>query len=162
MGAHSNEHLLYNDWGKRDSLLVSQQEFSTDLIANYKAMEQFGVSKKDAHYFLPPYEWYNQSIANWTNDMGLQLVNFTPGTRSNADYTYPEMGASYRGSEEIYNSIVNFEKEKPNGLNGFMLLLHIGTDPRRTDKLYDKLPQLIKFLKAKGYELVKVDELLQP
>lgn len=161
LGPHSNEHLLYNDWEKRDSLLVSQQQFSADLTANYKAMESFGISKKDSPYFLPPYEWYNQSISNWTSEMGLQLINFTPGTRSNADYTYPEMGKSYRSSEEIYQSIINFEKEKPDGLNGFMLLLHIGTDPRRTDKLYDRLPELINFLKNEGYELVKVDELLR-
>lgn len=161
LGPHSNEHLLYNDWEKRDSLLVSQQQFSADLTANYKAMERFGISKKDSPYFLPPYEWYNQSISNWTSEMGLQLINFTPGTRSNADYTYPEMGKSYRSSEEIYQSIINFEKEKPDGLNGFMLLLHIGTDPRRTDKLYDRLPELINFLKNEGYELVKVDELLR-
>ena len=78
--------------------------------------------------------------------------------RSNADYTYPEMGNSYRSNEEIYQSILNYEKV--NSLNGFMLLLHIGTDPRRTEKLYDKLPELIQYLKGLGYELVKINELL--
>src|SRR5687768_15440519 len=31
MGAHSDEHLLYADWVKRDSLLVSEKEFKQDL-----------------------------------------------------------------------------------------------------------------------------------
>lgn len=160
LGAHSNNHLLYVDWKSRNTSLISQDVFNTDLNKNYLAMERFGIKKQDAKYFLPPYEWHNQEIANWTTAMGLQLVNFTPGTRSNADYTYPEMGSSYRSNEEIYQSILNYEKTNPNGLNGFMLLLHIGTDPRRTEKLYDKLPQLIQFLKDKGYELVKINELL--
>lgn len=161
LGPHSNEHLLYNDWTKRDSLLVNQKTFVTDLKSNYQAMAQFGITKKDAHYFLPPYEWYNQSIADWTNEFGLQLVNFTSGTRSNADYTYPEMGKSYRNSDEIYQSIIKYEQDKADGLNGFILLLHVGTDPRRKDKFYDRLPQLIKYLKAKGYELVTINDLLQ-
>ena len=70
------------------------------------------------------------------------------------------MGSSYRSNKEIYQSILNYEKTYPNGLNGFMLLLHIGTDPRRTEKMYDKLPELIEYLKGLGYELVKINELL--
>ncbi len=161
LGAHSDKHLLYNDWKKRDSLLVSKEKFTADLNANYKAMAKFGIKKTHSPYFLPPYEWYNQSIANWTNGLGLQLINFTPGTRSNADYTFPEMDKSYRSSDEIYQSIIDYSKKSAEGLNGFILLLHIGTDPKRTDKFYHKLPGLIDYLKKEGYELVKVDELLK-
>ena len=131
-----------------------------DLNKNYLAMEKFGIKKEDANYFLPPYEWHNQQIANWTRINDLQLVNFTPGTRSNADYTFPEMGNSYRTNEEIYQSILAYEKKDPKGLNGFMLLLHIGTDPKITEKFYDKLPELIHYLKGLGYDLVKINELL--
>jgi endoglucanase len=161
LGPHSDQHLLYNDWTKRDSLLVTQKQFTTDLATNYEAMKKFGIAKKDAHYFLPPYEWYNQKIADWTSEMGLQLINFTSGTRSNADYTFPEMDKSYRSSDEIYQSIINYDKTKPNSLNGFILLLHIGTDPKRKDKFYHKLPELIKYLKANGYEMVTVSHLLK-
>ena len=162
LGPHSNAHLLYNDWAKRDSLLVSELQFKTDLMSNFGAMEKFGIRMEDAKYFLPPYEWYNQQITDWTSEMDLQLVNFTHGTRSNADYTFPEMGKSYRGSDEIYKSIIDYDKTKTNGLNGFILLLHIGTDPKRKDKFYNKLPELIKYLKTSGYELVKINELLNP
>ncbi|WP_090993969.1 glycoside hydrolase family 9 protein [Pedobacter insulae] len=161
LGAHSDQHLLYNDWKKRDSLLISKKKFTDDLNANYKAMQKFGIKKEHSPYFLPPYEWYNQTIANWTAEMGLQLVNFTPGTRSTADYTFPEMGTSYRSSDEIYRSIIDYAKKSAEGLNGFILLLHIGTDPKRTDKFYHKLPELIEYLKKEGYELVKINELLK-
>ena len=158
LGAHSDQHLLYADWKKRDSLLVTKSQFTKDLNANYTAMQKFGVSKSDATYFLPPYEWYNQTIANWTEDMGLKLINFTSGTRSTADYTYPEMGKAYRSSDEIYKSIIDYEKQ--NSLNGFILLLHVGTDPRRKDKFYNKLPELIKYLKQNGYKTVSLEQLL--
>jgi len=160
LGAHSNEHLLYCDWTKRDSLLVTKQEFTTDLKKNYNELKRFGINRASAHFFLPPYEWYNDSIAAWTKDMGLQLVNYTPGTLSHADYTTPD-GKNYRKSDFIYQSIVDYEQKHPSGLNGFILLMHIGTDAKRTDKFYYRLPELIRWLKGQDYQLVRIDELLK-
>ncbi len=160
LGSHSDKHLLYCDWTKRDSLLVTHEEFRTDLENAYKELKRWGIGKNAAHYFLPPYEWYNDSIAKWTNQMGLQLADFTPGTRSNADYTYPEMGNKYVTSDAVMNSILTYEAKSMNGLNGFILLIHIGTDPRRTDKFYKHLPELINELKGRGYEFMRINELL--
>lgn len=160
LGAHSDQHLLYADWNNRDSLLVTKDRFALDLAANYQAMKNFGIKPSEASYFLPPYEWYNQKIADWTKEKNLQLINFTAGTRSNADYTYPEMGKSYRNSKEIYESILKYDETQPDHLNGFMLLLHIGTDPKREDKMYKRLPELVQYLKNKGYKLVTVNQLL--
>lgn len=160
LGSHSDKHLLYCDWVKRDSLLVTKQQFEQDLEAAYAELQQLNIDRKQTAYFLPPYEWYNGQIASWTKELGLQLVNFTPGTRSAADYTYPEMGVRYVNSERIMQSILDYEQKDRNGLNGFILLIHIGTDPRRKDKFYTRLPELINALKNKGYSFVKIDQLL--
>lgn len=161
LGPHSDQHLLYCDWNKRDSLLVTQEQFTKDLRKNYAALARFGVTKTEAQYFLPPYEWYNNAIAGWTKAEGLQLINFTPGTGSNADYTTPDM-RNYRSTEAILHSIKKYAQTSAAGLNGFILLLHFGTDPKRVDKLYNRLPELIRFLKYSGYQLVRVDELSFP
>lgn len=160
LGAHSDRHLLYADWSKRDSTLVTKAEFKDDLERNYEKMRGFGLLKKDAPYFLPPYEWYNQDIANWTKELNLKLVNFSPGTRSTADYTYPEMAAQYRSSDDIYISILDCEEKTEKGMNGFILLVHIGTDPRRKDKFYDRLGELIVELKKRDYQFVSIHQLL--
>ncbi|MBP9924640.1 MAG: polysaccharide deacetylase family protein [Cyclobacteriaceae bacterium] len=159
VGAHSDQHVLYCDWAKRDSLLITQQEFVKDIAANYREMERFGINKQEAHYFLPPYEWYNDTISSWTKTQGLQLINFTHGTLSHADYTTPDM-PNYRSSEIIYNSILGYEQINKNGLNGFILLSHIGTAPKRTDKFYFQLEKLITELKSRGYTFTRIDELL--
>ena len=161
LGAHSDKHLLYADWDRRDNLLVTKEEFMHDLHDNYKRMARFGIKKSAASLFLPPFEWYNSTVSAWTQEMGLQLINFTPGTRSTADYTYPEMGNRYLASDKIYQSIVDCEAKDSNGLNGFILLIHFGTDPRRNDKFYNKLDQLINELKNKNYVFVRVDKLLK-
>src|SRR5688572_9961630 len=159
LGPHSDQHLLYCDWTKRDSLLVTKQEFQDDLIANLKAIEKFKIKKPAIKYFIPPYEWYNDSIALWTKQMGMQPINYSPGTKSTADYTTPDM-KNYQSSEEIYRSIINKEKTDPNGLNGFILLIHFGTDPKQTDKFYNHLERLIMELKQKGYRFTAIDKLL--
>jgi len=140
--------------------LVTKQQFANDLNKNYQELRRFGITKAKAHYFLPPYEWYNDTIATWTKDLGLQLIDYTPGTLSHADYTTP-VDKNYRSSEVIYQSIINYEQSHASGLNGFILLMHIGTNEKRTDKFYHHLPQLLQWLKEKGYRLVKVDELLR-
>lgn len=160
LGAHSDDHLLYCDWNDRHKLLVSKNEFMTDLLNNYGQMTMFNIEKKNASWFLPPYEWYNDSISCWTKQLDLQLINYTPGTLSHADYTTVK-DKNYRTSDTIYNSIINYEKSKPSGLNGFILLMHIGTGPDRTDKFYNSLPALIKYLKQKGYRFQSVDQLLK-
>jgi peptidoglycan/xylan/chitin deacetylase (PgdA/CDA1 family) len=159
LGPHSDKHLLYADWNNRDSLLLTKKKFMRDLNKNYKRMAAFNIKKEDALYFIPPYEWYNKSIVNWTEALGLVLVNFSPGTRSAADYTYPGMNG-YRSSEEIYQSIMTCEQQDAHGLNGFILLTHIGTDERRTDKFYNKLSSLINDLTIKGYSFIRIDQLL--
>jgi len=158
LAPHSDKHLLYADWSKRDSTLVTHDVFQKDLLDNYKAMSEAGISLPEQLYFLPAYEWYNRDISSWCSELGVQLINFTPGTISNADYTVPEM-KNYRSSEDIYQNIMKYEQAKT--LNGFMLLFHIGTDARRTDKFYDRLDKLIEMLKSKGYKIVGVDELLR-
>jgi hypothetical protein len=60
LGAHSDEHLLYNDWNDRSKLLVSRAEFEKDLNKNYAAMREFGITKRSAPFFLPPFEWFNR------------------------------------------------------------------------------------------------------
>lgn len=163
MGSHSDKHLLYADWNKRDSLLVSKKTFMQDLQNSFGAMKKLGI--QSGRYFLPPYEWYNDSISSWTKQMTanskpMQLINYSPGTRSNADYTWPELGKQYLSSSDIYTSIINYEGKNATGLNGFILLVHIGTDPRRKDKFYTLLPGLINDLLAKQYRFVRIDELL--
>lgn len=160
LGAHSDGHLLYCDWNDRKKLLVSKDEFMVDLLNNYAPMTNFNVERKDASYFLPPYEWYNDSISAWAKQSGIQLINYTPGTLSHADYTTLKDN-NYRSSQTIYNSIIDYERSKPAGLNGFILLMHIGAGPDRTDKFYAHLPELIEYLKQKGYQFQTVDQLLK-
>lgn len=155
VGSHSYGHLLYAPWGNRDSLLVTKQEFEEDIFKSYKVLREFGIT--DAPYFIPPYEHYNATISSWARQLGLQVINYTPGTITNGDYTTPEM-KRYFSSKEILGRIWEYERTDPNGLNGHIMLIHFGTDPARTDKFYDKLPGLIRELRRKGYSFTPLKD----
>lgn len=159
LGPHSDGHLLYCDWAKRDSLLVTSDSFAADMVQNLKAMKGVGIVHSNV-LFIPPFEWWNDSIAVWSKSLGLTLFNFTPGIRTNADYTWPEMGAAYKSSEWMMAWLKEFAAKNPDGLNGAIVLLHAGTDPRRKDKLYNRLSEVIGYLKAKGYRFKRIDSLL--
>jgi peptidoglycan/xylan/chitin deacetylase (PgdA/CDA1 family) len=158
LGPHSDKHLLYNDWKKRDSLLVTKDSLLNDLKSNYKKMKTFGVTSENK-LCIPPFEWWNNTVAKWCEEETIRLISFTPGIPTNADYTFPEMGKSYKSSETILTKL--FEKESAEGLNGAIILVHIGTDPRRKDKLYDRLPELIQKLRTQGYQFTRVDDLVR-
>lgn len=161
LGPHSDKHLLYCPWDGPKTTLISREEFRSDLEANLQKIQAFGVKRAGIRYFLPPYEHYNREIAAWAAEMGLTLINFTPGTRSNADYT-EEADKNFVSSQVIFDSILKRERDDPHGLNGFILLLHIGSGPGRADKFHSLFGQLLDSLSGKGYRFPRLDELLNP
>jgi len=159
LGPHSDKHLLYCPWDGTKKTLITKDVFTDDLEKNLKAIEQFGVKRSQITHWIPPFEHYNSEISEWSRGMGLTLINFTSGTRSAADYT-GDADKNFVPSKTIFDSIVKKEKDDPNGLNGFLLLLHTGVGPKRTDKFHERFGELLDYLQGKGYEFVRVDTLL--
>lgn len=151
IGSHSNKHLLYADWQQRDSLLIDKTQFVNDIQSAQKELGKLGIAK--GNWFLPPYEWYNRKIVDWSRELGLTVINFTPGTGTNADYTTPDM-KNYRSSEQLLQHL--FEVEQKKGLEGNLILVHLGTAPERSDKFYNKLDKILEKLRALGYTFAKL------
>ena len=159
LGSHSDTHPLYCPWSGPKTTLVTSQLFIKDLEDNLKKIESVGVNRKQMKFWIPPFEHYNEGIVSWSRELGPTLINFSPGTRSNADYTEDD-AKNFVSSQVIYESIL--KKEQADGLNGFLLLLHFGVGPKRTDKMHDRFGELMDYLNKRGYEFVRVDELLKP
>lgn len=149
IGAHSDKHLLYCSWEKRDSLLVTKKEFMSDLSSCYRELDKLGIPRYEARVYLPPYEWYNDTIASWTRQAGLKLIDNSPGTITSQDWTFPDKGKPYYTSDLLMKDLVSFESK--HGMNGYILLIHPGTDPRRKDKFYLHLNDILNYLESKHY-----------
>jgi peptidoglycan/xylan/chitin deacetylase (PgdA/CDA1 family) len=158
VGPHSDRHLLYAAWDNRARTLLSHEAFTRDLDDNLAELARFGVRRADVRYWVPPYEWWNAEVADWSRELGVQIAGFTPGTRANADYT-GESDPRFVASATILESIQR-QLDRPDGLNGFILLMHLGAGPGRQDKWHTHVPELIRTLQSRGYALVRLDELL--
>lgn len=162
LGPHSDKHLLYCSWENPKNTLVTEEQFTSDLIANMRLIPApTRATRRPGRYFLPAFEHFNGEIVDWTHRVRWTLINFTPGTRSNADYT-GEADKNFVSSQAIFESILKREREDPHGLNGFLLLLHVGSGPGRADKFHPRFGELLDTLAARGYRFVGVDELLEP
>ncbi|MFA5859685.1 MAG: polysaccharide deacetylase family protein [Elusimicrobiota bacterium] len=159
IGPHSDAHLLYCPWENRSHTLVTKDEFIVDLAKNFDELAKFGVNKKNALLWIPPYEWYNDTISAWSDEYGLGIINLTQGTLAAADYTL-DTDKNFRSNQTIYESIIKKEQTDHNGLNGYILLMHIGTAPGRTEKFATRLDNLMSYLEDKEYQFSRVDDML--
>ena len=160
VGPHSDKHLLYCEWAPPSHpTRITRAEFVRDVEDNLAELTRFAVDRRELSVWVPAYEHYNDEIAAWSRDLGLQVASFSYGTRANADYT-GEADANFVASDRILESIREKARE-PAGLNGFILLMHLGAGPGRRDKLHDRLGALLDWLLAEGYQPVGLDELLK-
>ena len=150
VGGHSDGHVLYCDWGAARPNLMSADSIRADTKANFLELARFGVRREDAGWFLPPYEHYNKFSVKVLEGMSLHVVNYTPGTGTPADYTTPDM-KNYRTAQTLIDGLWQFEKKE--GLSGALLLIHPGIEESRPpeERLYNRLDEIIRHLKRKGY-----------
>jgi peptidoglycan/xylan/chitin deacetylase (PgdA/CDA1 family) len=125
--------------------------------ADFKQLAAFGVPARDIRYFLPTAEQLNPASAERARDWGLIMVAGTPGTLSFATAS-SEGGTDFVSSQGILESILSAEQH--GGLNGYLLLFRLDAGARRTDKFYTRFGELVNTLRGRGYEFVRVDQLL--
>jgi peptidoglycan/xylan/chitin deacetylase (PgdA/CDA1 family) len=158
LGPHSDSHPLYCDWDDRDKTLVTKAFFTADLRTNIARFRAIGALRGNGPVlFIPPYEWYNRDQVRWAAALGVTLINFTPGSSSNRDYA-PEGDPRFVPARTIYDDILAYEAKDPHGLNGFILLLHLGSG--RRDPFHPLLGPLCDELSRRGYEFIRLQQLI--
>lgn len=148
VGGHSDRHILYASWDKRNELLVSRDSLVRDFEQNMSELAGFGIDSQGLIYYLPPYEWYNRESVRLVKALGQLTINYTPGIPTAADYTTPNM-PNFSSSQQLIDAL--YEYEAKHGLGGCFILIHPGTHKDRKDKLYTRLDEIITYLKSKNY-----------
>lgn len=153
LGPHSDGHILLCDWDEARTTLVDADSLLLDLDRNFAELARFGVSRDSALYVLPPFEWCNAMHGEAYKKAGYKPVQPSPGILTYRDYTTPDM-KEYHSSERMLTQLYEFERKK--GLDGVMLILHLGTQSIRADKLYHHLPSIIDSLTTLGYKFARL------
>lgn len=148
VGPHSDRHILLADWDEGRTTLVTPDSAVADMRANFALLAEYGVDTTASRILVPPYEWYNPSHIKAYRRAGYEPVSPTPGILTYRDYTTPDM-PDYYDSDSIWRATMRYEATK--GMDGAIIILHLGTQDIRTDKFYHRLPALIDTLAARGY-----------
>jgi len=109
-------------------------------------------------YWRAPFGEYNEQILTWAAEVGYLHVHWT-GSFDTHDWVTDESSDLYHTPEEIFKQVMKLETENSDGLNGVIVLMHLGSQ-RLENHIFEILPQLIKEVRAKGYTFSSISGLL--
>ncbi|MEO7717592.1 MAG: polysaccharide deacetylase family protein [Capsulimonas sp.] len=132
-------HSIGNHTYDHVSLIKIPQEYvGTEIKACGEVLER--IIGKPVHIFRPPGGVYDRQVAETSEALGYKMILWTddPG-----DYASP-------GSNVIETRTLDHVT------NGGIILLHDGIQ-----QTVDVLPQILKYLKGKGYEFVTIEQMIK-
>jgi len=112
----------------------------------------------------PPFGEHNREIRSWAAELGYRTVGWTVESQNGENFDTRDWVAdpeseNYLSAEEIRDMILKAADAVPNGLNGAIILMHLGSH-RSSDFPHRKLPEIIEKLRKRGYRFVTVSELI--
>jgi peptidoglycan-N-acetylmuramic acid deacetylase len=112
-----------------------------------------------------PYGERNRQICQWGQEAGYLHIGWRQGgtwlrNLDSNDWVTEEDDPAYHSPADVYRKIVAAAESGPSGLNGGIILMHLGTtrrDPAR--QVHRVLGSLIDTLRDMGYQFVKVTDM---
>jgi peptidoglycan/xylan/chitin deacetylase (PgdA/CDA1 family) len=113
-----------------------------------------------------PYGEYNRQICRWAGEAGWLHVGWGQGRgwRRNLDsndWIGSEDEAGFHTPQEVLDKIIALAAEEPQGINGGIILMHLGTVRSSGQQVHRILGRLIDELSAKGYRFITVSEMVR-
>lgn len=110
-----------------------------------------------------PYGEHNEIIRKWAAEIGYRQIGWTTNKKlrlslDTFDWVADKNSQLYRTPEQILKRILEFDNKSESGLNGGIILMHLGSE-RNGDYPYQILSPLIDSLQARGYEFTKISSM---
>jgi peptidoglycan/xylan/chitin deacetylase (PgdA/CDA1 family) len=112
-----------------------------------------------------PYGEYNATLCKWALSCGYLHVGWRQGRtwRQNLDsndWIPNEEEPGYKKPQEVLDKIINIAQTKPYGINGGIILMHLGTERLQKEaRVHTILGILIDTLQSQGYSFVKISDM---
>jgi peptidoglycan/xylan/chitin deacetylase (PgdA/CDA1 family) len=161
-GAYAEGHFVgpqSDDWDEFTKIGARVNTYGA-VEEHLSLLAEAGVSRSEMRFFLPTSDQLNSTVVEHGREYGMSMITGTPGTLS-LRTTTGEGAKGYASSQVILESILNRERSGKNGLNGFQLLFQLDSGTRQSDKFYARFAELLDALQNRGYEFVRLDELLK-
>jgi peptidoglycan/xylan/chitin deacetylase (PgdA/CDA1 family) len=169
VGNHTwnHPHLTSYAADKQNTTLPNvTREFLHDQLLRSAQLFEEVTGAKMAPFWRAPYGEHNAEIRQWAAELGYRHVGWTRGrswqeSMDTMDWVADTTSKAYHTSEEILSHLMKMADEETNGINGGIILTHLGSHRRDGDHFYTVLPRLISGLREKNYALVKISELAE-
>lgn len=166
VGNHTWSHAHLTTWDRtrrHDTLTGRDRAFvQEELLRTAEAFEVL-TGRRMSPLWRAPFGEVNAELLLWAAAAGWGHVGWTRDdtggrhTLDSLDWVTERSSRMYLTSEQIAARILSFGADGA-GLNGGIILMHLST--RREDPQVNRLGTLIDSLRAEGYDLVTVTELL--
>ncbi len=168
IGSHLDTHphlTTYARNHRHDTLPGVTREFLIGELRRAEASFRALTGRPMGPYWRAPYGEHNAELRAWAAEAGYRHIAWTRGAGTAEDLDTRDWVADtssriYRSREEIAARILEFGRDRPGGLNGGIVLMHLSTQ-RRTDRPHESLPYVLKTLQGQGYRLVTISELVE-
>jgi peptidoglycan/xylan/chitin deacetylase (PgdA/CDA1 family) len=144
---------------------VTRALIVSELTAPEKLLFENAGHLRFAPLWRAPFGEYNQEICEWAFSAGYIHIGWRQGgswrvNLDSNDWVVNESSQAYKTPQEVFDKIVTIA-ETPGGLNGGIILMHLGTDrTKRSEQVHRILGRLIDTLRRMGYKPVTVSTLL--
>lgn len=169
LGNHTDSHPHLTTWNKnrRHHTLprINAKIIASELrAADARLRAVTGTSF--AAIWRAPYGEKNDQICRWALDAGYLHIGWRQARTwrlnlDSNDWIPDEDTPGYRSPEEVLDKIVTLAKTKPYGINGGIILMHLGTsrtNPRQ--QVHRSLGVLIDTLRTMNYHVAPISVLL--
>jgi peptidoglycan/xylan/chitin deacetylase (PgdA/CDA1 family) len=168
IGNHTNSHPHLTSWetDHTHTLLpaITQPILRSELAQANEAFRSL-IGADMAPLWRAPYGEKNSVLCSWGQGAGYLHVGWKQGQtwRENLDsydWVPDEETPGYHTPEEIHDKIMTLARSKPAGINGGIILMHLGTERKETGtQVHRMLGRLIEELRDMGYTLVTASEM---
>lgn len=162
IGNHTYNHphlTTYAENHRHDTLPGVTREFVQHQLLHTDSLFFALTGKHMLSFWRAAYGEYNQEILDWAAEAGFMHIGWTNGFDT-FDWVHDEASTLFKTPEDVHRAIIKKDDDK-NGLNGAIVLMHLGTD-RENGQMYTMLGGLIDDLVSRGFEPVSVTKLLNP
>ncbi|HLG20206.1 MAG TPA: polysaccharide deacetylase family protein, partial [Bdellovibrionota bacterium] len=132
-GHEAANHLLVHDHlinAKQRTSALTKEAFAAQL-EEVERRYQAVAGTPMAHLWRAPYGEINDEIVAWARSIGYTHVGWTRSGKKSLDtldWVADPKSSLYRSSEAIYRQILDFEQSGEGGLNGAVILMHLGSE----------------------------------
>jgi peptidoglycan/xylan/chitin deacetylase (PgdA/CDA1 family) len=158
----SHPHLTAVSFNGRNATLAGvTEEFLKSQLGRTNELFKLIAGRAMAPYWRAPFGEINRQILKWGRDAGYTHVFWSPHLDT-LDWVASPEDPLFRTPQQILASILSREARQPGGVDGGIVLMHLGSErdnEMRADRI---LPDLISKLKARAYTFASVDEVPGP